>query len=307
MIASFSFFVVGQLVLSTVPNCSVEGFAPSNHRYHHHVPSVTKKPTSMIQLQMSSQTLPRLSSNDLSTLTSKGYLVLDNYIPEDLQESLRADVQNLRSKSEFKVARIGQDSTNALNTNIRVAETCFIGPTKLGNIPDESRSTLYKVLDQLRQDLPQPLDSNLSEFLYAYYPRGGFYRRHRDAIPGSASVLRKYSLLMYLNKDWTNEDGGKLRVHFDSGGDFLPEGESLNFLDVDPKGGTLVLFESDKFPHEVLDTQSERVAIVGWYNRPVTASDISEISGGEIEPTRLVALAVAAGLVTVGLINILTG
>lgn len=64
------------------------------------------------------------------------------------------------------------------------------------------------------------LDTNLSELLYAYYPEGGFYRRHRDAIAGSASVLRCYSLLLYINPPetkWKDEFGGQLRLHMDSG------------------------------------------------------------------------------------------
>lgn len=261
---------------------------------------------SLTALHLSPAAMPRLSSESLSELTSSGYVIIDNFLPGDLQEALRKDVSNLRQNSKFKVAKIGQDSTNALNTEIRVAETCFVGPTKLLDCPNEDRSTLYTILDQIRQDLPQPLDTTLSEFLYAYYPSGGFYRRHRDAIPGSASILRKYSLLLYLNKDWTDQAGGKLRLHKDSGGDFLPPGEDPKFQDVDPLGGTLVLFESDKLPHEVLDTQAERIAIVGWYNRPVAASDIAELSGGDVDPVRLITLAVAAGLVTVGLINILS-
>jgi SM-20-related protein len=301
MIASLNLLVVGLLL--AVLSDNADAFTPISFSHVQSSPKSLPKSS----LTLSSQALPRISSNDLEILQSKGYLILENFIPDNLQEALRQDVQNLRQKDAFKIAKIGQDSTNTLNTEIRVAETCFLGPSKLSDIPDESRSKLYDVLDQLRQDLPQPLDASLSEFLYAYYPTGGFYRRHRDAIPGSASVLRKFSLLMYLNKGWKEEDGGKLRVHMDSGGDFLPEGEQPDFLDVDPKGGTLVLFDSDKFPHEVLDTQSERVAIVGWYNRPVTASDISEISGGEIDPTRLIALAVAAGLVTVGLVSVLSG
>jgi len=234
-------------------------------------------------------------------------VIVENFLPADLQEALRKDVQSLRKNSKFNIAKIGQDSTNTLNTNIRVAETCFLGPNKLSDQPDAYRSQLYTILDQLRQDLPQPLDPNLSEFLYAYYPKGGFYRRHRDAIPGSASTLRKFSLLLYLNKDWNEEDGGRLRVHMDSGGDFLPQGEKPNFRDIDPLGGTLVLFESDKFPHEVLDSQKERMAIIGWYNRPVNANDIAELLGGDFVPVRLVGLAVAAGLVTVGLIMGLSG
>ena len=267
---------------------------------------ILHKPASLrAQLGQSTAPLPRLSPNHLQELSSKGFVIIENFIPESLQELLRQDVRNLRENGRFNVAKIGQDSTNTLNTNIRVAETCFIGRNRLDDFLDDSRSQLYDVLDLIRQDLPQPLDVKLSEFLYAYYPSGGFYRRHRDAIPGSASMLRKYSLLMYLNRDWSDKDGGKLRLHMDSGGDELPYAEQPSFIDVAPKGGTLVLFHSDEVPHEVLDTEAERFAIVGWYNRPLTASDISELSGGELNSIKLGALAVAAGLVTVGLINIL--
>jgi SM-20-related protein len=245
----------------------------------------------------------------LQELDRNGIVIIEDFLTQDLQEELREDVQTLRSSSpssQFNIAKIGQDATNTLNTDIRVAETCFLGPGKLGNSPNAARSHLYTILDQVRQDLPQqPLDANLSELLYAYYPKGGFYRRHRDAIAGSASTLRKISLLLYLNKDWKEQDGGKLRMHMDSGDDFLPEGEAPKFRDVDPKGGTLVLFQSDKLPHEVLDTYAERLAVVGWYNRPVSVGDIAELSGGNASPVRIVALAVAAGLVTVGLANIL--
>lgn len=230
---------------------------------------------------------------------------------------------NLRQKNKFKIAKIGQDSTNTLNEEIRVAETCFIGRDKpeLRDVPNSMRERLYDVLEALRLDLQEgenakSLDPNLSEFLYAYYPTGGFYRRHRDAVKGSASWLREYSFLLYLNEEEYDPDvdGGRLRVHFDSGGDFLPTGEAPLFQDVDAYGGTLVIFESNRFPHEVLDTMAERFAVVGWYNRPMTLSDLPAINdSGTVaaassltdDPLRLVALAVAAGLVTVGLINVL--
>eukprot|EP00536_Pseudo-nitzschia_multiseries_P016604 jgi/Psemu1/221836/e_gw1.1162.16.1 len=290
--------------------------------------------------------IPRIDPSDLETLKSQGYVVVENFLPSgsgsssssssspeeednyfNWKDALRADVRQLREQNKFRIARIGQDGTNALNEEIRVAETCFIARDKpeLRDVPSADREKLYDVLDALRKDLEGitkgdsnggsnsnsnsklRLDAGLSEFLYAYYPGGGFYRRHRDAIPGSASVLREYSLLLYLNEDSydPDTDGGQLRIHFDSGGDFLPAGEAPLFQDVDARGGTLVLFESDKFPHEVLDTTRERFAVVGWYNRPVSSSDAGGGGGGG-DPLRLAGLAVAAGLVTVGLINILS-
>lgn len=177
---------------------------------------------------------------------------------------------------------------------------------KLLDVPNEYRDDLYSVLSQLRTDLSKTLgislDENLSELLYAYYPEGGYYRRHRDAIPGSASTLRSYSLLVYLNKDdWRIGDGGELRMHFDTGGDFLPVNETPNYLDVNPTTGTLVLFKSDCIPHEVLDTKSERMAVVGWYNRPVTAADLTNLSDPkELSPVRLAMLAIAFSMVVGG-------
>ena len=134
----------------------------------------------------------------------------------------------------------------------------------------------------------------------------GFYRRHCDSVVGSASVLRSYSLLLYLNNEWKESDAGHLRIHLDSGKDFLPEGEDPNYVDVEPKGGTLVLFKSDKIPHEVMDTKSERMAVVGWYNRPVTTADLNNMAS-EGDKTKTMMLALSAALVTLGLGIIITG
>ena len=113
-----------------------------------------------------------------------------------------------------------------LNEDVRVAETCFLGRNKLRDSPNESRGRLYDALDAVREDLSgnpalqrkeeavaPALEKTLDELLYAFYPRGGFYRRHRDSVAGSASVLRIYSLLLYLNDSWEEKDGGKLRMH----------------------------------------------------------------------------------------------
>ena len=177
---------------------------------------------------------PRISISDIRTLSEDGYVVIPNFLSPDLVSALREDVNSLRSSNNFKVARIGQDSTNNLNTDIRVAETCFLGENKmeLARNPNEARENLYKILDTVRGDLSgnsmldtysdqkelvqcaPALDTKLTELLYAYYPEGGFYRRHRDAIVGSASILRSYSLLLYINDmEWNEEDGGALRIH----------------------------------------------------------------------------------------------
>lgn len=284
----------------------------------------TRSHTRLNHLNLSASTIPRITTDSLNDLNTKGYVILDNFIPTELALELKADVANLRSLGKFKVAKIGQDSTNTLNTDIRVAETCFLGPNKLQEMPNNARQKLYDILDGVRSDLSgnslldetdsngqlkkaaPSLDASLSELLYAYYPLGGFYRRHVDSVQNSASVLRAYSLLLYLNDEWKESDGGCLRIHLDSGGDFLPPNEAPNFIDVEPKASTLVLFKSDKIPHEVLNTTAERNAVVGWFNRPLSSSDISSLAS-ESDKIRGAMLAVAAGLVTFGVISIISG
>jgi Rps23 Pro-64 3,4-dihydroxylase Tpa1-like proline 4-hydroxylase len=145
-------------------------------------------------------------------------------------------MQQLRTKDYFKKANIGQDNTNTYNSTIRITETCFIGKTKhrFNTMEhNEAREVLYQMVDDIghaissvpleeeEKDVPisssspslslstsksQPvvLDDTLTELLYAYYPHGGYYRTHMDAIPNSISFLRQYSFLLYLN----GGDGG---------------------------------------------------------------------------------------------------
>jgi hypothetical protein len=73
-----------------------------------------------------SSNLSRLPSCAIDELSQKGYLILDDFLPSDLVQELQDDSDNLREKDKFNIAKIGQDSTNMLNTDIRIAETCFI-------------------------------------------------------------------------------------------------------------------------------------------------------------------------------------
>ena len=71
-----------------------------------------------------------------------------------------------------------------------------------------------------------------------------------------------------------------------------------------PKGGSLVLFKKDMIPHGLLNTNAERYAIVGWYNRPLTSADLSLLAS-EGDKMRSVMLLVAAALVIYGVVSII--
>jgi SM-20-related protein len=86
---------------------------------------------------------------------------------------------------------------------------------------------------------------------YAYYPPGGFYRRHVDRF--RADDARTVSFILYLNENWKPADGGRLRL-------YLKNEE----VDIDPVGGTLVCFMSGEIEHEVLESRAPRFSYTGW-------------------------------------------
>ncbi len=50
------------------------------------------------------------------------------------------------------------------------------------------------------------------EFHYTLYETGSFYKKHLDQFRNNDS--RKYSMIMYLNEEWQEKDGGELCIHY---------------------------------------------------------------------------------------------
>jgi Rps23 Pro-64 3,4-dihydroxylase Tpa1-like proline 4-hydroxylase len=300
-----------------------------------------------------------LSNDVVQQLHQQGYVILPNFINQQLQYQLREDIQTLREREYFKKANIGQDSTNTYNSTVRITETCFIGKDKhrFNTMErNEARETLYNMVDDIGKAISSPqsdtslstttaskpvaLDDTLTELLYAYYPNGGYYRTHMDAIPNSISYLRQYSFLLYLNggsdmkdrhSDWnTTTDGGQLRLYLNRKDnsttatprtlDFtndLYQKEYDTILDVTPSNGTLVLFDSHTIPHEVLNTYRERYVIIGWFNRPPSLwNDYTKLTspvllaagdGGStaLSNERVTLLVIAMGMIAFGIYNLM--
>jgi 2OG-Fe(II) oxygenase superfamily len=96
-------------------------------------------------------------------------------------------------------------------------------------------------------------------------PGGSTYPLHVDntlGVTGSPhDDCRKLTCILYLNPDYEEGDGGELRLLLLNGG----------CLDLDPRGGRMVIFWSDEIPHEVLpckpdseDEMFDRYALTIW-------------------------------------------
>jgi SM-20-related protein len=66
------------------------------------------------------------------------------------------------------------------------------------------------------------------------------------------------STVLYLNPDWQADAGGELRLY-----DELDDERLLQC--VTPEYGKMIIFLSDKFPHEVMAAKRERQSIAGWF------------------------------------------
>ena len=185
-----------------------------------------------------------LSRSTTQHLQQHGYAVVPNFVAPQTVEALKRDVSQLHAEGRFATAGVGESGTNRVETTVRKCQQCFIFPQfKYKSGGDKAaRATLYGALESLRDDLQThcsvPLDGLLTEGLYATYPNGGFYRRHVDAVEGTASAQRQWSYLLYLNTDWKEADGGCLRIHTDGGGELAPPGAAPSYVDVEPRAGT---------------------------------------------------------------------
>ena len=87
---------------------------------------------------------------------------------------------------------------------------------------------------------------------YAVYRPGARYARHLDRLRNNDA--RVVSAVFYLNQGWRETDGGALRLYLDNG----------STHDVLPHAGSMVVFLSARFEHEVLPATRDRMSIACW-------------------------------------------
>jgi SM-20-related protein len=169
---------------------------------------------------------------------------LTDFVDAELTEQLHQHVSTL-PESAFNTAKVGRQ----LET-VRNDKTVW-----LSNAYPVEQAYL-DTMDTLRTQLNRQLVLGLRDFEahFAHYPPGHFYQRHVDAFKGQSN--RGISSLFYLNPDWSEQDQGQLVL-------YQPDGE-VQIQTVMPIIGTLVLFLSEQFPHEVLPALRDRFCIAGW-------------------------------------------
>ncbi|WP_339673700.1 2OG-Fe(II) oxygenase [Dasania marina] len=181
-------------------------------------------------------------------LYSKGYCILEQAIPQHLAAALCAQAKTY--SDDYKKAEVGRGNTKHYNPAIRSDEILWISEKTA------AETNWLAWAEGLRVQLNQRLFLNLShvESHFSHYPPDAFYRKHRDAFQGNSNRL--VSMVTYLNPSWCPENGGEMLLYDDN---------EQQILRVQPTLGTLAVFLSNDFPHEVLATQKDRYSIASWF------------------------------------------
>ncbi|MDI1351400.1 MAG: 2OG-Fe(II) oxygenase [bacterium] len=185
-----------------------------------------------------------------SNLCMHGFHVVDNFLELSHYQSLYQMAEKLNKQGLFRSAKIGLKIQAQQNKTIRSDEIFWLDEES----KDESIQVFLKQINHIATQLNRTLFLGLSEFEahFAVYQAGSFYKKHCDQF--SSTKARKISCVYYLNKQWTNDFGGALKLY---------NTKDQLIQQVLPMGNRLICFDSE-LPHEVCLTYKTRYSIAGW-------------------------------------------
>lgn len=189
------------------------------------------------------------TANDLSAnfedLTEKYWTILS--IDQNFALNLLATAQ--KHEASFRPAT----TSTSLSTIKDIRSDQIYWLEENNSQLDQTEKQTLNQLHQLRTQLQDFFRISLGhlETHFAIYNEGEKYVRHRDTT--SINNKRVFSFVIYLNKVWTDGDGGQLVGYKD---------ETVLFR-VQPIIGQMILFRSD-VEHEVLTAHKKRYSLTGW-------------------------------------------
>jgi SM-20-related protein len=187
-----------------------------------------------------------------NALAVDGWCVISNLMTGVQTRALADECTAMHEASLLLPARTGSARSSSL---LRGDSTHWFDQ---GNLSPAQQNFSNRI-DALRIDLGRDLMLSLvdCESHYAVYRPGAGYARHLDCLRGSDA--RVISAVFYLNDDWLETQGGALRL-------YLADGSAR---DTYPRAGSLLLFLSAQFEHEVLPASRNRMSVACWMRQRV--------------------------------------
>lgn len=175
--------------------------------------------------------------------------IAENFIDPVLAIQLLNNLLQLQRDDLLLLARTGNEAVVAYNETLRSDKIHWLD--RIHNDPYEN--DFLDLIDAFVIHLNRTCYTGITgyEFHYALYEKGTFYKKHLDQFRNND--VRQYSMIMYLNENWTTNDGGELCIHH------------IDHIQlITPVNGKSVFFKSIELVHEVLLTHKPRMSITGW-------------------------------------------
>jgi len=175
--------------------------------------------------------------------------ISDDFISDSLAFNLKEHLLSLYQNNELKLAGVG-NKDNLVENKLSRNDVIYWLDRVHNN---EFENSFLDIIDQFVIHLNSTCFTNIKsyEFHYALYEKDSFYTKHVDQFKNNDG--RKFSMIMYLNKDWVPSDGGELCIHH-------PD----RLQNISPNNKKSVFFQSNELEHEVLITNVPRLSITGW-------------------------------------------
>lgn len=204
-----------------------------------------------------------LGADALQKLQFSDYLIIDGALRDRDADALREEVQTLRSEMSPNCTLVVPPSGNKSPTHFPKEQIMEYDYYKVPTASDENirqksaEDETTPLVKQLREDSSLlellgdrfgidrfPLDKQDLKLQWNR-GKGGCFPIHFDSDPSIDS--RRLTAILYLNPDWSKEDGGALKLY-----PCTPSKPSASPVIVSPKNNRLVLFGSQTMAHRVL-------------------------------------------------------
>lgn len=202
---------------------------------------------------LNNENLEMLWDRIADALVERGYIILDRIFAPEIIKELQLHLDKL--EQGMTPAGVGRGQDFHQNQHIRGDSIHWLSDLQ------SDEKTYLDWMEKLRTGLNLRLYLGLVDYEchFAVYPAGSFYQKHVDSFRNTSTanhLTRKTSTVFYLNQDWAQEHGGALVLYDETG---------QNILEcIAPECGRMILFLSEKFPHEVKPAHRKRRSIAGW-------------------------------------------
>lgn len=175
--------------------------------------------------------------------------ITEHFLNDALAKNLKENLNILYAQKQLLYAGTGNEKLVLHDKLVRSDAIYWLD--RKHNDPYENE--FFDLMDEFVSHLNSTCYTGITgyEFHYALYEKGSFYKKHLDQFKNTDS--RQYSLIMYLNDDWQEADGGQLCIHHHD-----------RLQNISPNNGKSVFFKSSELEHEVLLTNKVRLSITGW-------------------------------------------